>query len=767
MSVNVSGRSPKVVSIVTRGTAAEVTQAELDAVEAKADQALAQGGGGGVVVGPGGDGITASNRAAIGQLTYETAPAGSVITDVEYGDQYKVAPLGATDFDTSVGSMLLYIHRSSNGKVKPRMFDFIGDGVERNAQAMEMAKYCRKITLAHIDFDGLYNGAQAVYAYTNNIWLAGIEYLIIDGNGCAFQCLYASTFGASPSNARNECLILPDPHNSNLNDRDNGESTFDYGPLLTVNAAAGDTTITVEAGRGSEFTPGKGLYLYGFFLQSSGYPNTCRAMEYATIREVNGDVITLQGPLTQEFRTDWPPHSAGNWGPARAVSLYRPGKSIQFQRLEINDIEFKRDPAWFDAGEPDGLNFRSGRVWFGNCKNGVISNCICPAGIYGLWCQDITFRGLTVHDNVEIDKNINSITIDGGDIASLSGGTGAKFINLTPEAVVRRFTNISCNERIRIGGELVGAGTGNPAILGTWGCNNVTFYGARLQVDPSNETIMGNPLFGADFTYADWISSGDDVGAYLLTMPLATWESVNFKRCIRNNTVLVSQGCQPAARLRRLPRYNSSTGLVEFPVDLLDNYSTLGTRTLFGQGTQYVDYEDVEFHGGYGRPLNPANTAIYATENIEAHAKHIQSGVFSISNDYIVRDAANYPDIPASQERQHIGRLWNIHKVVVNVRRPWTGTGAKQIRVEGIEADTSAAPDFGLIDLTQSGVRTIDVTGFTGGKGTDTFDVNEWPTNPVSRVAWRRSAGADAPTSREQLPLFTIEFHGSPVAPII
>lgn len=132
---------------------------------------------------------------------------------------------------------------------------------------------------------GKYYGARGSYTFAANQPFFGIPKLVVRGHGAAMNGLHGAAFT-----------------NTNINTR---------AAIETV--AAGSITVTLVDIEDADMFDVGGMVLFGGIdLQGFGYPPNPHYFEWRRIVAINGAVITLDEPLTNGYRSDWPDYFTGN-----------------------------------------------------------------------------------------------------------------------------------------------------------------------------------------------------------------------------------------------------------------------------------------------------------------------------------------------------------------------------------------------------------------------------------------------------------------------
>lgn len=655
-----------------------------------------------------------------------TVEVGQTIRTLTEGYAYAVAPSTATDHDaTTANGVKLYVLPGPNGYVTPEQFGAKGDGTNENAIMEAVANWGRKNSGLKLNLT-----AGKTYGYTNSRFLCGIpNQLIIDGHGAALQNRYVSEGGTSSYNIDRECLAFPTCWYALDNEIYPGGVFVDYddGSVIAADIATGDTTFTVATGEGANFTVGERALLYGFYAQTTAFPVTCRVFEYVTVAGVTGDTITVSGPISNNYDIRWPATGTGpTWGPPRAISLSR----SNFQEtpiMEFNAVHFKADPAWADA--------RSGRVWIGNYGTATLNLCRGDAGMYIMQGQHFVDNGSTFVGDVEIDKFIDSVILNGVDYASISQGSGAKRI-VHNDTNIRTVLNVTALESVQFnGGGIVASTSGLAAIPDTFGCGSVRFDNTVLFTSPTNTSLFGLASYSASFT-EDSYDTG--TGYLTLSIPLADWITSKMYRAVRVGSQLTDVSGKPVFRLRAMPHQDGSN--LKLVGEKLDAKS-VSPVTLYLAGTTQIDARRLR-QTGAKILYEPVVTPFYAGWGGVFLSSELSSTEFRVSNKQI-------PEPGIANAVSLVGYPLRATEIVVDITKAYAGaTTGVYLKIEVIDPATSSVIKVGDFDLRQVGRRVLTASGVVGSVGIDS--ITGLPSIAVPKVSVRTNKTLSYLTSSDR-----------------
>lgn len=135
---------------------------------------------------------------------------------------------------------------------------------------------------------GQYYGTQGSYTHGSNMPFFGIPKLIVFGYGAEMNGLHGR--GLFPQSNVRRALID------------------------TVASGANQVTLkAADAAKIQYYVPGGMMIVAGLDMQAGwGYPPNPHFFEWVRIASVNGTTITLEQPLQNEYRYDWPRYFEGN-----------------------------------------------------------------------------------------------------------------------------------------------------------------------------------------------------------------------------------------------------------------------------------------------------------------------------------------------------------------------------------------------------------------------------------------------------------------------
>lgn len=603
----------------------------------------------------------------------------------------------------------------AGGIVTPEQFGALGDGSDETDIMNAIGDWGRANGGLHLRLT-----PGKTYGYTNNKFLCNMpNFLVVDGNGAALQNRFVSEGGTSDFTMDKECLVFgtawdeAGPQNIN-----NVWVPYSNAALITADVAAGDTSFTVEAGKGADFTVGQRALIYGFHAQTSAFPITCRFFEYATVIDVTGDTITVRNPIASDYRTDWPATVASSlteWGPAKAISLSR-ATFQETTRMVFNDVHFKADPGWADP-------LRSGRVWIGNYGRAELNACRGDAGMYVMQGQHFVDNGSQFLAEVELDKFVESVTLNAVDYAAISHGTGVKRITLE-NAVIRKVTNIAADDSITVNGGTLGANPGGGAALPcTWGLNIARFNGVRLLPAASTTALIGYTHYTATFTDAGFNAT---TRRTRLTISKTDWYASEMYRGIRIGSRLANARGEPVFEVRVMP-WLLDASTIAIDGRLLDGGAT-SPLTLTLHGSIDLDMRGL-IQSGDVQVTEPLVAGLYTPTVGNILSRRLTGTTLTVTSSDL-REPSTTPALYA------IGWPRVITGIAFNVEKAYSGaTSVAQLRLDRENFDTDSLENVAVFDLKQTGLRTIDAAGANGAVGTDA--ISALPSEAMLRAVLR------------------------------
>lgn len=650
---------------------------------------------------------------------------------------YEAVSSGATTFDVTnaAGSKALVL---ADGAVEPEQFGVVGDGTNETAGMEAVAAWGRRNGGLHLRLT-----PGKTYGYTNNKFLCNMpNFLIIDGNGASMQGRYVSEGGSSGFNMDKECLVFGTGWDEVGPNILNG-TWVDYynGAPLAASAAEGDTSFTVETDFGTDFVVGERALIYGFYAQDGGFPTTCRFFEYVTVADVTGDIITIEAPLGSDYRIDWPErdHNGMLWGPARALSLSR-STYQETRRLVLNDVHFMADPVWD--------NERSGRVWIGNYERAELNNCRGDAGMYIMQGQHFTDNGSVFKGNVELDKFIETVTLNQVRYHNINHGTGVKRITTTG-AILEEVSNIAAADSLTFnGGVLGGVAGGGSAIPSTWGGNIVRFNGAKLLTKSTNTAVLGYTQYTATFAEDSFNAT---TRFTRLTISLADFQTSGMYRGIRIGSILTDVSGNPVFRVRVMPWMVDETTLALEGIRLDGGVTSPLSLTL--NGSSDVDMTGL-LQSGPVTLTEPMQVGLWSAAGGEFRSSVVSGNMLAVNSGIL-------PEPGTTVKPFTIGYPRKFNRIVFNASKAYTGSsGTATLKLDRVDHVGQTLINIATFDLKQTGQREIDITGATGAVGNDSLLA--LPSMALCKVVLRTGQAVDYSAASDRA-VWSLAIAGHPV----
>lgn len=165
---------------------------------------------------------------------------------------------------------------------------------------------------------------------------------------------------------------------------------------LVATVSAGSTTVTVTDGNVGRLTIGHWVMVGGLYLQAGGYPPNLGFFEYHTITNIVGNVVTLDTPLANGYKSTWPvdPTDIPTIGPATIYDL----NQVWDTNAQIFGLTNSQSPGQIGLG---GRNVSYTDV--------TIMGNGSPSSSMSWFCFFCTFDGKDVsHRSSEYDKLLSS-----------------------------------------------------------------------------------------------------------------------------------------------------------------------------------------------------------------------------------------------------------------------------------------------------------------------------------------------------------------------
>lgn len=322
------------------------------------------------------------------------------------------------------------------------------------------------------------------YKYSNNRWLQGLTDYKVSAYGAIFQNIHSGTFNGWDS------MPLPQHMNSIWTTKGDfqglGGMGFTSGERV-YEALAGSATVTLQdvtdiATFG--YQVGGTVLVHSFNQQGGGasagqlgFPPNLRYFEYRKIAAINGATLTLDAPLAENHREDFP-----DWGfDLSPIPSYGQPENVFFGKPRVVNLT-GRPLAWGDPLHyPDHAEI-VGATWLTNPNFPGQTNALIVHGrdtrledvyvegeIFPTGSETYSGKRLTATREIEVDKTMHRCTLvdcssgtDGTQEQSLFAGTGCNYVTIVNHAADGRMS-LTAQKELRVtGGSATSATDSSP-----------------------------------------------------------------------------------------------------------------------------------------------------------------------------------------------------------------------------------------------------------------------------------------------------------------
>jgi hypothetical protein len=206
---------------------------------------------------------------------------------------------------------------------------------------------------------------------------------------------------------------------------------------LVATLSAGATAVSLlTPSQSSRFAAGRYVVLTGGDVQGYGYPPNPWVFEYAMVTAINAEtgVIAFSAPLKYGYKSTWPSYYTGSTttsslgGPATLYALDQSWDTV----LEYRGMTFSGSVGTY----ANGRSVKFTDVTFDNCASG--------GGLAPTQNLSITLTNVTMLCQMEIDKIVTNLDIEGGNFSQLlfqsSSGANLFTMNNATDRVARVLT---------------------------------------------------------------------------------------------------------------------------------------------------------------------------------------------------------------------------------------------------------------------------------------------------------------------------------------
>ena len=436
--------------------------------------------------------------------------------------------------------------------LRPEDFGATGRAADDQSRAFEaLLREARRLGRARIVLR-----AGATYALANPFVFGGMRELLIEGNGATIMNsrvvpLKITMFDANYAPFRSPMPVLP-----------NGIDPLDFGPTQgNGKIDLGPRIRSVEQGArvltsldGSMLPPGR-MLIYGWDRYGlDGVPPCVMCFEWAEGQRVAGrpDQVRLAAPLRFAYDERAPEFAYSNdptqrHGAARVFSLRRgEGRFRAFAELDVlalRDVRFAPSPRIRAPGE----ELYNGVAGFGGARS-ILLERVVARRLFVNFAELVRMRRVEVEQDLEVDKMLGRVEIDGCTIGSLIAGLGAREIAISGGTKVTRGTSLAPLDLLEAhDSQFAGDAGSHRALIGFYAygskavrLESCTFVAAAPQAD----RLVEAPFFEAAVRR---VRRGE------LALSRAEYQSSGIFRNLFPGATLYDGANRPIARLLRLP----------------------------------------------------------------------------------------------------------------------------------------------------------------------------------------------------------------------
>lgn len=660
----------------------------------------------------------------------EDFPEGMVVQTRNEGFKYRVAPSAATDHSLkTTGGAKLYIKPRDGGWVMAEQFGITGTANDTDVLAA-MAAYGRAAGV-------LRWRAKSGVTYTcDRPWIFGsIPVLEIDGNGAFWQNPRGTLGTNVATNMVNEGMYFPTVFESIDVTTSSLSRTFEYGELIET---ADENTTTIEmnsdAAMGA-YSVGMRCVLFGFCLQTSGFPLTTRYFEWVEITAIAETTITIKNKLRFTYDKDWPEISTNvshaYKGPPRLLPLSRTNFE-EIRKLNIRNLTLLADPGWLEAD--GGTINRNGRLSVGGYETCTLQNVNSEGGFYILSGRDCESRQCVFAGAAEMDKVVGSYRDFGSKMLNMSQGTGTQNATLSDTVFHESISQITALDSLTLNNvSVLGEAKSSQIIAPTFGCRRVAINGGLYRRKNGTNAMFTGSALAQAFTA---------VSATVISTTLSALRSnIMFMRQMWIGQVLWAIDGTPLFEIERIYASGSDVHFQVRPIN-----------TGFISGDELWVSQMSEITMGQPFTLSPLTgaTKLPLLNGSNGH------GFFGR-----VRDGkpetlsfALEPQIGTVGHSAHLKGVMRPTRITIDVMKAYSGTTATA-RLS-FRSTTSGADQFIEVNLRTPGKRAVDLTGAVGAVSGDTLAALP---SKLSRVFFKANTALDY-ASQEDEAIWTMTIEG-------
>ena len=439
--------------------------------------------------------VTSADLAATSGSSLVGYDAGTVqdVLDAVTGPT-GAASVGYTPAGT--GAVATTVEEKLRETVSFKDFGAVGNGAADDTAALLLMR--DSLILSGANRHWHIRGAGGNYRYSNNKWLCGLRNVTIDLEGGSLTYTQSNTTTGDYTMLVGTASVSLAPANGSANA---GNVTVPGMLISTINY--GDTVVTfTNAGDAAKFTVGEPILLAGWDSQPTGYPPNYKVFEYNTVQAVDAGANTITvHPVANAFMSTWPDYTADGWtrGAARVFKLVDRAAiapTSQYPSM-LENIAIKNGTiAGTSSSHRFGINV-AGTALFEN----LTLNVSC----YGLSARSLIYRNCdSITGELEVDKIIQHVIIEGGSYAKLRGAASVQMMSVD-SAKIHKDIDLYAN-RLNLKNVIAGPrSTNTPDVSTILRCDYVNIDNCALLSGSSNGggAYLSTPVFtGSTYTPA-------------------------------------------------------------------------------------------------------------------------------------------------------------------------------------------------------------------------------------------------------------------------
>ena len=517
------------------------------------------------------------------------------------------------------------------------------------------------------------SGSVCNFASTPATFALGVKNLVVSGYGANFTTTLGSFYLGGYSIVQNNTTSA-----------------------LVATVAAGANSVTLlTPSQSSRFAVGQYVLLTGGDTQGYGFPPNPWVFEYVRVTGINAGtgVISLGAPLQYSYKSTWPSYYAGSGsansdgGPATLYAL---------------------DPSWDTVLEYRGMTFNTGGGIYAPGRSikftdVTFSGCGSGGGLAPTQSLNITLANVTMLCQIEIDKVLSSLDIEGGNFSQLlfQSSSGATLFTMNNATVT--LLNGAPQKSV------IGKSTIGTFIPGT------LHFGRTTEISCTSCSIGAFKILGGG-SIDSHVETNYAMSGGVITVP--------------NSHGPVAWAVPSANAMFAVYNGYVSTEGVPFTVtDITQDTSNTYIHTSLTGGFPLLPTDSNTGLSIYGHPA-PKFTCTDCTggsDAVDLSQAPAGAPIWSYTNRTYTGN--NLP-LWAGQQLTYAGIFGSVVSVKINVTKPYTGTQSTlTLNALGPYGISSIAPDGSqisynpTIDLRTAGERDIFPSSVTGAQSGDNISV--------------------------------------------